>query len=440
MKTATHTLKNGLRVLLIDTESFPTVTALVMVGAGSRYERKDNNGIAHFFEHMAFKGSKKYKNSFEISSAIEGIGGLFNAFTSKDHTGYWIKATTEHTHTLLDVLSDMILHPLLEVEEIEREKGVIIEEINMYEDMPARKVGDIFEEALYKGSPLGMDIAGTKKTVQSFKRLTFTNYIEELYHPNNTVIVLAGGFSPKGQGKDNASQDFSPSARNNMLQIIEKKFGTWKNKKAASFEKYVEKQTKPILHIEHKKTEQVHLCIGFKTFSFTDERKYALQVLAAVLGGGMSSRLFIQVRERRGLCYYISTGRELYADTGSMVTQAGIRNDKQKIQEAIDVILEEHMKITKGEITDIEIGKAKELLKGRYLLSLEDSMNIATMFGTKYILEGELVDTKKILEKLKNVTKTDVITLAKQLFIPSRLTCALIGPLGTHDIALPQSL
>jgi len=420
MKTITHTLKNGLKVILIDTESFPTVTALVMVGAGSRYERKDNNGIAHFFEHMAFKGSKKYKTSFEISSAIEGIGGLFNAFTSKDHTGYWIKATNEHTNTLLDVLSDMILHPLLEADEIEREKGVIVEEINMYEDMPSRKVGDIFEEILYKGSPLGYDIAGTKETVTAFDRKTFTDYITELYHPNNATVVIAGGL----QGKD-------------YLPEIERKFGKWKNKKPLTAPGYNNTQTKPNLHIHYKKTEQVHVCIGFKTFSFTDERKYALQVLAAVLGGGMSSRLFMQVRERRGLCYYISTGRELYKDTGSIVTQAGIRNDKKKIQEAIDVILEEHMKIVKGEVTDEEVEKAKELLKGRYLLSLEDSMNIATMFGAKYILEGEIADTKKVLENLKKITKKDIIAVAKDIFQEEGLTCAIIGPLQAGDITIP---
>jgi len=289
--------------------------------------------------------------------------------------------------------------------------------------MPARKVGDIFEETLYKGTSLGMDIAGTKQTVTAFDRKTFTDYIDELYHPNNAVIVIAGGL----QGKD-------------YLPEIEKRFGNWKNKKALVFEKYNEQQKKPILHIRHKKTEQVHMCIGFKTFAFTDERKYALQVLAAVLGGGMSSRLFMQVRERRGLCYYISTGRELYADTGSMVTQAGIRNDKQKIQEAINVILEEHMKIAKGDITDEEIEKAKELLKGRYLLSLEDSMNIATMFGSKYVLEKEIVDTEKVLEKLKNITKNEIISVAKQIFIPSRLTCAIIGPLEERDIALPEIL
>jgi predicted Zn-dependent peptidase len=295
----------------------------------------------------------------------------------------------------------------------------------MYEDMPARKVGDIFEEVLYKGSPLGMDIAGTKETVTAFSRKTFTDYIAELYHPNNAVVVLAGGF-----GGDTKK----------YLDYIEKKFGTWENKKTLSFKKYTAVQTKPQLFIKNKKTEQVHLCIGFKTFSFTDERKYALQVLAAVLGGGMSSRLFMEVREKRGLCYYISTGRELYADTGSIVTQAGIRNDKQKIQEAINVILEEHMKIVKGNVTDEEIEKAKELLKGRYLLSLEDSMNIATMFGSKYILEGEVADTQKILKKLKIITKEDVVAVAKQVFVLSGLTCALIGPLREHDIALPVEL
>lgn len=430
MKTITHTLKNGLKVLLIDTESFPTVTALVMVGAGSRYERKDNNGIAHFFEHMAFKGSAKYKNSFEISSAIEGIGGLFNAFTSKDHTGYWIKATSEHTNTLLDVLSDMILHPLLEADEIEREKGVIVEEINMYEDMPARKVGDIFEEVIYKGTPLGMDIAGTKETVTAFTRETFIKYIDELYHPSNAVVVLAGGL-----GFASCS-----SKLETLKTEIENRFGTWKNKTTLVAESYKNTQTKPILHVHNKKTEQVHICLGFRTFSFSDERKYALQVLAAVLGGGMSSRLFMQVRERRGLCYYISTGRELYKDTGSIITQAGIHNDKKKIQEAINVILEEHMKVANGEITDEEIEKAKELLKGRYLLGLEDSMNIATIFGTKYILENDIVDTKKTLKNLKKVEKKDIVSVAKQIFKPSGLTCAIIGPLGEGDIALPTLL
>ena len=238
MNPQTFTLKNGLHVIFIDTKTFPTLTTLLLIGAGSRYENEKNNGIAHFFEHMAFKGSKKYKDSFVISSTVEGFGGVFNAFTSKDHTGYWIKATTEHFTTMIDVIADMIQKPKLLVEEIEREKGVIREEINMYEDMPARKVGDLFENLLYKGSPLGFDIAGTKDIVTKFTRQTFIDYINSLYHPNNAVLVIAGGLN----------------GQKNYLKIIEEKFGSWQSGEKSTFVKITESQTKPQMLIKYKKT------------------------------------------------------------------------------------------------------------------------------------------------------------------------------------------
>lgn len=421
MQTTSRTLSNGLQVILVDTQSFPTLTALVMVGAGSRYENKKNNGIAHFFEHMAFKGSKQFPSSYAISSAIEGIGGVFNAFTSKDHTGYWIKATNDHTTKLIDVLSDMLLASLLDPEEIEREKGVIVEEINMYEDMPARKVGDIFEEVVYKGNPLGYDIAGTKDTVTSFNRETFTSYMEALYAPSNATVVLAGGL----QGK-----------QEECLAYIEKKFGTWINKETPKPILFTHKQTKPEFYAKNKKTEQVHISLGYRAFSFSDKRKYALQLLAAILGGGMSSRLFMQVRERRGLCYYISTGRELYSDSGTIVTQAGIRNDKDKIQEAIHVIIDEHMKIANGDITEKELSDAKELVKGRFALSLEDSMNIATMFGTKFVLEKEVANPSRVIEHIMKVQKNEIVDLAKELFVSKTLNGAMIGPFESSDFSL----
>lgn len=421
MQTTSRTLSNGLRVILVDTKSFPTLTALVMVGAGSRYENEKNNGIAHFFEHMAFKGSKQFPNSYAISSAIEGIGGVFNAFTSKDHTGYWIKATNDHTTKLLDVLSDMLLQSLLDPEEIEREKGVIVEEINMYEDMPARKVGDIFEEVVYKGNPLGYDIAGTKETVTSFHRETFTSYMDALYAPSNATVVLAGGL----QGK-----------QEEYITYLENKFGSWKDKVTPKPIPFQHAQTKPEFYAKNKQTEQVHISIGYRAFSFSDKRKYALQLLAAILGGGMSSRLFMQVRERRGLCYYISTGRELYSDSGTIVTQAGIRNDKVKIQEAIHVIIDEHMKIAAGAITEKDLTDAKELVKGRFTLSLEDSMNIATLFGTKYVLEKEVADPTKVIQKIMEVQKDDIVTLAKELFISRNVNGALIGPFTSADFKL----
>ena len=424
MNPKAFTLKNGLQVIFVDTKTFPTLTTLLLIGAGSRYENEKNNGIAHFFEHMAFKGSKKYSNSFVISSTVEGFGGVFNAFTSKDHTGYWIKATTEHFETMIDVIADMIQTPKLLTEEIEKEKGVIKEEINMYEDMPQRKVGEIFETLLYKGSPLGFDIAGTKETVQSFDRKTFTDYINNLYHPNNAVLVIAGGLNQKSNIKN---QNDKLNIKN-YLEIIENKLGNWKQGNKSTFEKIKENQIKPQMLIRYKKTEQAHFTLGFRTFSFNDDRKYALNLLATILGGGMSSRLFIQVRERRGLCYYISSGGEFYHDCGSFVTQAGVNNDLKKVKEAVKTVLDEHNKIKSGDIKSQELLKAKEMIKGRLMLSMEDSMNIASFFGTKKILQNKILTPQEIISKIEAVTTEEIVKLSKEIFVPTNLNFAMIGP------------
>ncbi len=414
------TLKNGLKVLLIDTNSFPSLTTILLVGAGSRYENEKNNGIAHFFEHMAFKGSKKFPNSFTISSTIEGLGGVFNAFTSKDHTGYWIKATNEHFGTVLDVLSDMILTPLLLEDEINREKGVIVEEINMYEDTPRWKSGDLFEELMYKGSSLGYDIAGTKATVTSFNRKTFTDYMNELYHPNNATLVVAGGF-----GKNKAD----------YLKMVEERFGGWSTGKiSGTFAPFTEVQKEPQILISNKKTEQTHFCMGFHSYNLDDKRKYPSAVLSTILGGGMSSRLFMQVRERRGLCYYISTGRTSYKDVGNFVTSAGVTNDLDKTKEAITVTLAEHTKVKNGDITDVEIKKAKDLIKGRTILSMEDSQNVALYFGIELLLQNKTATPEEMLAKIEKVTKEEIIEVAKDIFTREKLNLSLIGPFQQGDI------
>lgn len=418
MNIQSHTLSNGLSVILVDTNAFPTLTTLLLVGAGSRYEREDNNGVAHFFEHMAFKGSKKYPSSFLISSIIDGLGAVFNAFTSKDETGYWIKATTDNFEEVIDVLSDMVMNPLLVEEEIEREKGVIIEEINLYEDTPYRKIGELFEGLLYEGNSLGYDIAGTKKTVNSFTRQTFIDYIRELYRPANAVLVVAGGLN-KLQKNGNSIK--------NYLEIIEEKFKKWTDGKKVEIESIIESQDKPKLLLKHKKTEQAHFCLGFRAFSFFDKRKYALSLLATILGGGMSSRLFTEVREKRGLCYYISTGRELYHDTGNFVTQAGVANNLDKVRESISVILKEHKKIAKGEMNKEELKNAKELLKGRLLISMEDSSHVASYLGGRKLLQNSLETPEETINKIEAVTSDDIISLAKELFKPDNLNLALIG-------------
>ncbi len=430
MKIFVHKLENGLPVILIDTKAFPSVTTMVLVGAGSRYEDKVNNGIAHFFEHMAFKGSKTYPDAFTISSTIDRLGGVFNAFTSKDHTGYWVKAPNSHFEKVIDVLSDMILHPKLLQEEIDREKGVIVEEINMYEDMPSRKVSDIFDDLLFEGHALSYDIAGTAKTVTNFSRKTFTDYIDTYYHPHNAVIVIAGGLTEK------INVDSPKLNKDWYLEQVTSKFKNWKAKKKHSIDGFKPNQSKPAVTVKYKKTEQAHFCLGFRAFSFKDDRRHTLSVLSAILGGGMSSRLFMEVRERRGLCYYISTGRDLYEDTGYIVTQAGVTNNKEKLQESIDVVLNEHKKIANGEVSDEEVDKAKEMLKGRFLLSIEDSHDIASLIGTKYLLDDRIIYPEETIEHISKVTKDDVILLAKELFIPSTLNLAVIGPFKKTDIKL----
>lgn len=421
MKPHVTTLSNGLRVLTVDTKSFPTLTTILLIGAGSRYENEHNNGIAHFFEHMAFKGSKKYPDSMTITSTIEGLGGKYNAFTSKDHTGYWIKATSDNFGTVIDVLSDMILEPHLLGAEIEKEKGVIVEEINMYEDTPMWKSGDLFEELLYKGTSLGYEIAGTKETVNSFTRQTFLDYMHELYHPDNAVLVVAGGFGAGGTKL--------------YIDIVEKAFGNWARLPVSgSFETVLEHQEKPAVLSYFKKTEQTHFCLGFRSHGFYHPIRFASSVLATILGGGMSSRLFSEVREKRGLCYYISTGRTSYADVGSFVTSAGVTNSVEKTKEAIKVILKEHKKIMHGDFTKEELAKAKALIKGRTLLSMEDSQNVGSFFGNELLLQQEIRTPEEVIARIEAITAEDVSKVANDIFKLNNLNLSIIGPYKTGEI------
>ena len=439
MEPVIFTLTNGLRVIFINTEAFPTLTTLLLIGAGSRYENKKNNGVAHFFEHMAFKGSNKYPNSFVISSTIEALGGVFNAYTSKDHTGYWIKGLNEDFETIVDVLSDMILNPLLLSEEIEREKGVIAEEINMYEDTPYRKVGELFETLLYEGTSLGFDIAGTKETISSFDKNTFVEYMKKLYHPKNAVLVVAGGFKnyfPEVVSVPNGKKSKKNDVFKYYLDIVEKRFLPWSAGSKIVPTEVQEAQSNPQIRTKYKKTEQAHVCLGFRTFSYFDSRKYVLSILSTILGGGMSSRLFMEVRERRGLCYYISTGRELYSDVGNVVTQAGITNSTDKVKEALKVIWGEHLRMAKGDVKDEEISKAKEAIKGRLFLSMEDSFNVASFYGNKKLLEEKVESPEQIVRRIEAVTKDEVISLAKQIFVPQKLNVAIIGPFEEREIKI----
>ncbi len=408
-----HTLSNGLELITVPLPHVDSVTVMVMVGAGSRYETKSTNGIAHFLEHMTFKGSQKRPSSLAISSEIDAIGGEFNAFTGKDHTGFYIKARAKHTPLLIDVLGDMILHPLLKPEEIEREKGVIIEEINMYEDTPMRHIGDVYENLLYGDTPLGWDTAGKAEIIRKITRQDFVNYINDLYKPNNAIIVVAG--------RVHSSQFV-------VEKLIEKTLSDWKKGVTKQYIKQSDKQDKGALKINYKKTEQAHIALGVRAYSLDHPKKYALSILSAILGGGMSSRLFIEVRERRGLAYYVHADASQYQDVGNFVVQAGV--DVNRIDEAIKVILEQFKAIAdkKLPITLAELSKTKEYLKGRTTLDLEDSRSVAAFYGTQEILKRKIITPQDFFAKLDKISMDDIYAVAQEIFLDNKFNLAIIGP------------
>lgn len=410
MKHYRKVLPNGLRVIIIPMPSFESSTVMAMVGAGSRYETAKNNGISHFLEHMAFKGTQKRPTAHIIASLIDGIGGEFNAFTSKEITGYFVKSAANHVELCLDILSDMLEHSKLEQAEIDKEKGVILEEINLYEDTPVRKIGDVYEGLLYGDTPMGWDIAGRKDVIRGITRQDFVDYVGSLYSADNLTVVVAGGVDLK-----------ETEAK------VEKYFGKMKRFDTIGYKKLVDNQVKPALTIKHKVTEQVHIGIGFRTVSIDDPQKHALSVLAAILGGGMSSRLFSEVREKRGLAYYVKTGSEYYKDGGNLVSTAGL--DPKRVDEGVSVIVEQYAKIagSNSQISKEELNKAKEYLKGHFVLELEDSRSVAAFYAGAELLEKEIEDPEQVIQKIQKVTLEEVEEVARKFFTESTLNLAVIG-------------
>ena len=403
-------LANGLRLILVPMEGVKSVTALVMVGAGSRYERRDNNGISHFLEHMAFKGTKKRPTARIIADLIDGIGGEFNAFTSKETTGYYIKSSANHVNLTIDVLSDMLQNSLFDKKEIDKERGVILEEINLYEDTPVRKIGDIYEQLLYDDTPMGWDVAGTKEVINKITRGDFVAYMKSLYSPHNMSVVVAGSFDSK-----------------TIEETVQKAFGRMRRFDTLTPEKVVEKQKKPEVLIKHKETEQSHIALGVRTFPIHDKRRYPLSLLATILGGGMSSRLFHEVREKRGLAYYVRSSSDQYDDSGTFVSTSGV--DAKRIDEAIKVILDEYhkFKVKKERITKEEFTKAKEYTRGHLVLEFEDSRSVAGFYSSQEILEKKIDTLDEVIQKILAVTVEEVEEVAAEIFKKETLNLAVIG-------------
>lgn len=410
------TLPNGLRVILIPMKEVGSATTLVLVGAGSRYETKENNGISHFLEHMAFKGTRKRPTAREIATLMDSLGAESNAFTGKELTGYYIKSAANHVPTALDIISDILSNSLLDQQEIDRERGVIIEEINLYEDTPMRKIPDIFERLLYGDTPMGWDIAGEKDIINKIQRDDFVSYMKELYSANNMVIVVAGNIDEK-----------------QTLSQIEESFSSYPEFKTAEFVKDSESQSGPQVTLKHKETEQAHFCLGVRTVGLLNEEdRFPLSILGAVLGGGMSSRLFHEVRERRGLAYYVRTLNENYIDRGYISTFSGV--DPKRIDDAIKVVVEEYEKIKeKGEIKEEEIRKSKEFIKGHFVLDLEDTKSVAALYGSTQLLENKIENPEDVIEKIEKVTLEEVNMIAEKYLIKNELNLAIIGNFRDQD-------
>lgn len=404
------TLPNGLRILTIPMPSFESATVLVMVSAGSRYENRKNSGISHFLEHMAFKGTNKRPTALEISTLVDGIGGESNAFTGKETTGYYIKSANTHVELSMDVLSDMLTNSLFDKAEIDKERGVINEEINLYEDTPVRKIGDVYERLLYGDTPMGWDISGSKNVISSVQREDFVSYMGSLYSATNMTVVVAGGINSE-----------------KVEEQVAKYFGHMNSFDTLRYEKVHVDQKKPRVIIKQKKTEQVHLALGVPTVPLSSEERYPLSVLSAILGGGMSSRLFHEVREKRGLAYYVRSSSDHYQDAGTLVSTAGI--DPKRVEEAVEVVLAEYETISndKNQISKSELTKAKEFLKGHLVLELEDSRSVAVYYAAQELLERKIENPDEVLAKIDSITGEDVEKVARKYLVRKNLNLAVIG-------------
>lgn len=410
----TTTLHNGLKITSSHIEGTKAVTALILVGAGSRYETKEINGISHFLEHMFFKGAERFKNTREVSEAIDGAGGEFNAFTGKEYAGYYVKIAKHNLNTALDVLSDMIINSKFAPEEIEKERGVILEEFNMYLDTPMYQVGWDFEKLMYGDQPLGWDQIGTKELIQNIQQKDFIDYKNKLYTPDNITIALAGSID-----------------HDEAIEIVQEYFDFGDSKKAFVFDDYGKIDSTEKVFLKNKKTEQGHLVLGVEGLAAEDEDIYVEKLLAVILGGNMSSRMFLNVREAQGLAYYIQTTTDDYLDTGALSTRAGV--DITRIDAAITAILKEYANITKENISEKELTKSKEYLKGKIILSFEDSEEVAHFYAKQSLLYKETKSIDDILEKIEKVTVEDINRVAKKLLKPERMKLAIIGPYKDED-------
>jgi predicted Zn-dependent peptidase len=409
MKFHQKVLPSGLKIITVPMEATEAVTLLVLVSTGSKYEQKKINGISHFLEHLFFKGTKRRPEVGQIHRALDQLGAEHNAFTSKEFTGYWVKAAAKHFDAALDIVSDILLDPLFKPEEIEKERGVIIQEISMYEDMPQHKVIEVFEDLLYGDQPAGWDVAGTKKIVANISRKEIMDYRNRQYVASNTLVVAAGKINPE-------------KSQEKIINF----FSRFQHGRAESKKEVKEKQIKPAARFFYKETDQTHLVLGLRAYDMYDEKRYALGLLGIILGGNTSSRLFMEIREKLGLAYYVRAEVQHYTDSGYLAVSAGIPHED--LEKASRKIVEVLRRIREKGVSDIEVKLAKDYLRGTLALSFEASDEIASFFGERALFYKKIQTPGELFKNIEKTGKNDIIKAAREIIHPAKINLAVIGP------------
>lgn len=398
-----------MRIITVPMADNPTVMVLVLVEAGSKYETKEKNGISHFLEHMCFKGTTNRPGASDLAKELDGLGCETNAFTDQELTGYYAKGKSADFPKLLDIISDLYQNPLFKEEEIEKEKGVIVDEINMYDDLPMEKAQELFIELLYGDQPAGWFICGKRDVVRGMKREDFIKYRKNHYVAGATTVVVAGNIDEKKVFKD-----------------ITEKFKGISVSKKTSKKKTLDAQSKPQVAIKFKETDQTHFVLGVRSFPIYDERNYILAVLNGVLGGGMSSRLFKKIRDEMGVGYYVRSDNRALSDTGYFSVYAGVANDR--IEEVLNAVIVELEKLKTELVSGEELVKVKEHLVGTMYLGLESSNALAGYYGIQEIMHQDILTPKEKEKLIRSVTAEEVRKMARKIFVEKNLNLALVGP------------
>ena len=403
-----RTLPNGARLLTAPMANVQSTSCFLMFAAGSRYETADSNGIAHFAEHMFFKGTERRPTARHIAGEVDSIGGEFNAFTGKEYTGYYVRCAAEHAPVAFDVLIDMIRHSKFDEEEIEREKGVIIEEMNMYFDTPRDYLSGLYEQLVYGDQPLGWDIIGRKETVRGATRETFLDYLDRWYRPGRLVVGVGGKLDDALLGRvEELAAEFQPAESEGPDPAV------------------VNGRPERV-RLQTKQSDQAHVTVGVRSYPLVHQDRYALQLLSTILGGGMSSRLFTEVRERRGLAYYVYGINNSYTDAGSLFAQAGV--DINRIDQAVTTIVGELRRIAEEAVPSDELEKARNFTKGRFVLQLESPHGTLQFGLRREVLEGRTAEPTEVLEALDAIGADDIQRVAQDIIGGNQLYLAAIGP------------